>query len=775
MEAVWQKIKADILKRPVISILIVMTIATPSMLLILALATLLNLFSPYDRSFAELNGAHLWLYFDRERTRIRDINRIEDMPEVTESTGLQYSMNTRARMRDTSAWVGLRMAPLSQPDVNRLQIQDGRYLQPRSLEIMAGKDLNYLYELEINDLITITRSDGKKVSLPVVGMVYDPTWDTYRSTQPPYLYVSEETFRYFFPDESTWDWSLGLRLSDPEAVNPFLNRLKSALYSGAINAHTDWRDVRSAAMFGVQLNFVFLGTFSLFAILAAILVISTSINTTVISQFRQIGILKSVGFTQAQILALYLGQYVLLGVAGGLLGMAAGIALSPVPLKSVAASMSATYRPSVEPGLLAVGLILILGVIIVSTIGAALRGARANIVRTITTGAEAPRQKTFWLITLAERLGLPLIFVLSLHDVFAKPFRSFMVGLSLTTGVIGIVFGLTLSDTFKTYREEPEKLGVVHDALVTAETTGRSKMNRLLQRAPGVDAFYYENVIDVETLDGKSFRVRAVEGDLASFPFQVPAGRFFEPGAYEALAGRGLLNWLGLKVGDEITLTVKKHANRQVTWRIVGQYVEPADAGQMLMVSMPTMARLAGELEPGAYYLKLNPRADVPLLTQHLQPRPDADINLTIVQEKIPDFVIYLQLSIIALGGVLIGIALVNVFNTSLLSMQEKVRTIGVLKTLGMTPAQVMGMAITSAGLLGLLGAIVGAPIGLLFTQTALNFMAQSYGMSEVVISPDFFSMLVLIPSVAVVSMLGSFIPVRWAAHMPIVRVFRVE
>jgi hypothetical protein len=124
MHAVAQKIKADITSRPVVSILIVLTILAASTLLTLALATLMNLSDPYDRSFEELNAAHLWLYFDRDRIRSSDIERIEALPGVLESTGLQYSVPSRAKIRDTRVWTILRAIPETMPLVNGLLVQD---------------------------------------------------------------------------------------------------------------------------------------------------------------------------------------------------------------------------------------------------------------------------------------------------------------------------------------------------------------------------------------------------------------------------------------------------------------------------------------------------------------------------------------------------------------------------------------------------------------------------------------------------------------------------
>ncbi len=775
MRALWLKIKADILVRPLVSLMILLTVISATMLLTLALATLLNLSAPYDRSFAALNGAHLWLYFDRSQMRARDVEKIAALPGVAEITGLQYSFTTRVRLRDSRAWLSIRCTAVPPPAVNRLLVQDGRYLEMQTEEALATRDLADLYGLAVGDIIAITPANKKDVTLPVIGMVYNPIWDTYRNTQPPYLYVNESTFRTLFPDETTWEWSLGVRLRDPEAVGATLDQIKTQLSPDAIVEHTDWRDVKESANFGARLNFMLLGAFSFFAILATVLVIVSSISAFVLSQFRQIGILKAVGFTRGQILLLYVGQYLALTFVGCPVGILLGIWLSPLPLRNVASSLSTTFSPPFNPWIVAPVLILIPLIVTLTSLRSAWRGAQVNIIRALATGAEAPTRKTFWGVRLAAWLRLPIPVVLGLGDVFAKPFRALLTGLNLTLGVIGIVFSLILNATLEAYKANPHLLGIAYDATVTRNRTGDAQTRHIVESAPGVSAFYGELRLDAETADGRTFQIRAVDGALDAFPFNILEGRLLRPGTSEAIAGQGLMDWLGLQVGDEITLTVNNRDNRPATWRIVGTYTEPVNTGQILLVNFSTVNRLAGGSHPQVYYLKLTPDVDAARLKRYLEPREDADLSLTFTGQAIPGVVIYLQLALFILSAILIGIALVNVFNTTLLAVQEKLRIIGVLKTLGLTPRQVLQMVNTSAGFLGILATLAGLPLGWILTKLLLEILAQMYGFGRVQIALES-SYFVLLPFLMIgVSILGSSLPAQRAARVPAVSVLRRE
>ena len=775
MHAILQKAWADILSRPLISVLIVVTVTTSSTLLTLALATLMHLSAPYDKAFEALNGAHLWLDFDRSRLGLRDIERIRDVPGVAQTTDLRYSVRTRVSLRDTQMAASVRAVPMAEAAVNRLLIEEGRRLAPDQPELLASTDIDDLFKLSVGETIRVTRADGREVDLPVVGLAYNPMWDTYRNDEPPFIYVSEQTLRELYPDESTWEWSMGLRLTNPQSVEKVVERIESALHAKVVRRYTDWRDVREAALFGAQINFIFLGAFGLFAVLATVLVVGSCIGSIVLAQFRQIGILKALGFTGRQILWLYVSQYLALSLVGAAAGLGLGVALSPLPLRSVAVSLNTPFRPPLSPLLAALLLGIVAGVVALATWSAARRGARASIVKSIAVGAEAPRRRPAWGTRLASRIRMPVVLMLGVNDLSARPLRSLMTGLNLTLGVIGIVFGLTLNETLRTYRTSPALLGLVHDATVSRSRASDQETRHLLEMAPGVEAFYSEALIGAQTQQGQTFQIRAIEGDLDAFPFKVQRGRFFQPHVHEVMAGRGFLDWQGLSVGDEVRLTFKEREGRSLSWRIVGQYPEPTNAGQMLMLSLPVAAQWAGPFEPNTYFLKLAEECDPDRLRRYLTRNSGDDLGLTLTEQAIPDDVFSLQIAVFVLAAMLIGIALINVFNTSLLAMQEKTRDIGVLKTLGMTPPQLEAAGNTSAGLLGLLAASIGVPTGYLLTRGLLASLSRTYGFGSVHVTLSLSAMGLLTPVMIVVSMAGSAIPVRRAARLSIVEVLRNE
>ncbi|MBN1659161.1 MAG: FtsX-like permease family protein [Anaerolineae bacterium] len=770
-----RKIRADLISRPLISVLILVTIIVSSTLLTLALATILNITGPYDRTFTQLDAAHVWLYLNRSVVGWDEVIKIQSLPGIAQSSGLQHYVGARVKIGEERTWVTLRDMAIPPPAVNRVMVEEGRYLEGQAEETVASIILKETHELAAGQVVEITSGSGSQVALPVAGLAYDATWDWYASEQPPPLFVSQDTLYALFPNDALWGWALGVRLHDPEAVEELIGTIGDSIDADALLGYVDWRDIRESALFAARINFVFLGAFSFFAIVATILVVASSISSIVLGQFRQIGVLKAIGFTQAQVLGLYVGQYLVLSLIGTPIGLLLGVALAPIPLKAVATSMSATYRPPIDAALILTVAGTVTATVLLATVGAGVRGAQAHIIRSIAVGAEAPRKKGSRLTSALKKVGVPVVWILGINDLSAKPMRSLLTGINLILGVLGIVFGLAINETVDAYKEDPTLLGIAHDAIVTRETFSDEETHEILEETSGIEAFYGERQLKVERPDGKEFKIRAVEGILSAFPIRIEEGHLLQPGTFEAIAGRGLLDWLGLEVGDTVTTYLEGEDSKPVTWQIVGQYPEPANMGQMLTVNLAPIRESISQPDPDTYLVKLSSGVNVDDVVRAIESVEDSALSMTIVDEAISDDVATLQWAILGLSAILIGMALVNVFNSSLLSVQERVRVIGIYKTVGMTPAQVGMLVSTTAALLGLQATVLGIPIGLLLTRSLLDVLSATFGFGRVDITLNPFYLVLLVPLIVLVSTAGSLMPGRWAAASSIVDVLRSE
>lgn len=78
----------------------------------------------------------------------------------------------------------------------------------------------------------------------------------------------------------------------------------------------------------------------------------------------------------------------------------------------------------------------------------------------------------------------------------------------------------------------------------------------------------------------------------------------------------------------------------------------------------------------------------------------------------------------------LVAVAGLGVLDTAVLDTRERIHDLGILKALGMTPRQTVGMVLTSVTGIGLLAAAAGVPLGIALHHYVTPLMGDAGGMN---------------------------------------------
>ncbi|MFF0445007.1 ABC transporter permease [Streptomyces sp. NPDC004609] len=123
-------------------------------------------------------------------------------------------------------------------------------------------------------------------------------------------------------------------------------------------------------------------------------------------------------------------------------------------------------------------------------------------------------------------------------------------------------------------------------------------------------------------------------------------------------------------------------------------------------------------------------------------------------------------------------VAALGVFNTVVLDTRERRRDLGMLKSIGMTPRQVMVMVVTSMTALGAVGGVLGVPLGIAAHRIVIPAMADSAGLAlPASMTGDWPVALLgaLVLAGATLAFLGAALPARSAARLTIAKVLHNE
>jgi hypothetical protein len=225
-------------------------------------------------------------------------------------------------------------------------------------------------------------------------------------------------------------------------VSADLAELRAALPAGAIAGYATALGSASLSAMGGGIHASSAIPYAIMALLLAAVIIAAVAAAAVTAGYRRIGVLKSIGFTPAQIAATYLTQLGMPALAGALAGTALGnLWVLPLiqqrSLFKVTVAVPVWINIAVPTGMLALtGLAALIP---------AVRAGRLPAMQAITAGQAPHAGRGHAAHRLAGRLPLPRPVSAGLAAPFTRPSRSAATLATITIGLTAAVLAIGLS------------------------------------------------------------------------------------------------------------------------------------------------------------------------------------------------------------------------------------------------------------------------------------------------------------------------------------------
>jgi putative ABC transport system permease protein len=139
--------------------------------------------------------------------------------------------------------------------------------------------------------------------------------------------------------------------------------------------------------------------------------------------------------------------------------------------------------------------------------------------------------------------------------------------------------------------------------------------------------------------------------------------------------------------------------------------------------------------------------------------------------EEIQRVFFYFDLALSVIGLIALITAALGIVNTMVMSITERRREIGVLKSLGADEIEIRGLFLVESGVIGVLGTVGGILVGWVLTRI-VSVIAQHYMQSEGIRQMDLFAL----PLWLILTAVGLGVGVSLAAgYYPAARAARVD
>ncbi|MBP2643625.1 MAG: hypothetical protein H6Q67_1512 [Firmicutes bacterium] len=767
----WCKVWSDLWGNKVRTLLVVLSISVGVFAVGMVYSSYLMFQRDLAASFGAASPANASLLTDPFDEEL--LESVRSLKNVKEVEG-RRNVNLRISTGD-GQW--RQMVLVAIPDYNKQKVNVVRHLSgawpPEEGDVLLERSSVVALGVKKGDRIIVETSAGRKRSVKVTGVVYDSSQTPSSFSGNYYGYISMNTLEKL--DESRQLNQVNLVVkpgvlqgNDTTAIKVVGRQAWRKLEQG--DAKVSWMQVNKpgehqmqGAINALLLLLAVLGVLALF--LGTFLLVNT-VSAILTQQVRQVGIMKSIGASRAQILRMYLS---LVG-AYGILALLVAVPLGALAAKGVTGFISGMFNfdsggLELPPSVIILETVVAVLVPLMAALGPVWRGTGITVrealndygISSVQTKGRVDRLVDYYLGRM-KRLPRPIL--LSLRNTFRRKGRLVLTLLTLT--VAGTVFMAVFSVRTSLYSTLDQALDYFHyDVMV--EFTDSYRANRIEQavlEVPGVKAVecwdrmsgrvLRDEGKESETDDSKNVFILAPPVKTQMIKPQIIEGRWLLPDDENAAVVNTevLKDSPQLKVGESAVIMV---GNRKLRLTVVG-VVQGILAGPIVYAPYDWLPGAVQEAGRARSVQLVSDSADTKeqsslgrRLEEHLKKSSLRVKNVTITWEQ--KKLIRSQFDIITtflliMAVLLAGVGALGLAGTMGINVLERTREIGVMRAIGASSLDIGKVFVVEALWIGLLswaaGMILAVPVaamlsyqvGMLFLKNPLTFSFSFMGVA---------------------------------------------
>lgn len=789
----WMKLVRDVRATPGRTALMVLAIA----LGVCGVATMLSSYSILDRetrrNYMATNPPSATLNLEHIEPGL--VAKVRNFPGIKEA----QAGSTVSAVLETKAGQALQLVVFVIDDFNKLTIntvyRDSGAWPPPPGALLFEREALQLIKAKVGENVTVKTADGQRHTMQAAGTLHDPSLPPASRGQTVYAYATPDTVAAIGLNGTLRNLKLTVsdRPMDVEAIEATVAKL--ALWLGEqgqqvtrIRIPPPGQHPHQSIMSSLQ---IMLLIFSGIALVLGAVLTATIVSGMLALQQRQIGVMKTVGASTAQVAGIYLTLVLVLGVLataiGTVSGVAAGRLWSSVVLYQI---LNFTMESDAIP--LWNYLVLVGAGVLTPLLLAAvpiLQATRTTVQTAINhTGSAAQSYAggARWLELLPWR---DRSLLMALRNSLRRRGR-----LLLTLALLSCAGAMFISSLNVRRASEQHLVDAAADRrhdleTVLAQPAPVEQVKRIVQAVPGVAsveswsrtsaARARADGLEIERVypDGAhgTLSIAAPEDNTTLLKLQLLAGRWTTPGE----TGTAVLNnsalefFPNVKVGDRVELS--SHG-RVLSLRIVGiarqhmtgatAYVTPATFAAFGDLASSDDYRIGMTAHDDATIDRVSKAVEAALLAERIKTR--INVTETMLRKDVDghfDLLIAAMLFIAILMGLVGAFGLGSAMGSN---VAERSREFGIMRAIGATPRVVLRNVLSEGVFIGVMSMPLAVLLALPLSLAIGDFLGNMlFGLGfPLVLAPKAVALWCAL--VLAGSLLASGLPARRAAALRI-------
>ncbi len=709
-----------------------------------------------------------------------DANVVRALAAIPGVAAVERRAVTFTKWRVESRWLDVELQGVedfADVRVNQMELLQGRF--PGRGEIALEVSARDLLPVNVGQEVEIRGPEGAIRRLVVSGFTRTPYFPSAGLMRLTVGYVPAGEVRPYLGTRG--DNHLLVRLAGLERREDTVSQITALLDRRRVPQGTP--TVRDPDVFTGQRELeTLLQLMTVISILAAVVsafLVTNTLAAIVAEEVREIGILKALGAGRRQVLRVYLWTglvYALLGTPVGLVvGHVGGWRLSAYLGYLINVNVG-SFRP--EPLAMGLGIVIGLGVTLPASLLPAWLGSAVTVRQAIQGYGIRAESET----SVLRRVALPPLWAFSLRNLFRRPGRS--VTTVLVTAVALAAF-LAARLTQSSLDTSVDLLFNIYaaDVWIWFEEAVGADFDASLRTVPGVEEVEGWSISNC-ILGGERMRLWGLPAQTALYRRDLVAGRWYEPGEYDAaVLSLDLAERQDRGVGEAAEIEI---GGRMREFGIVGIVRDEAIFGLgdapigKVFIPLEVVQQMMGQRGSVSFFsleLSRHDRASVDTIIAEVERkyrslRPVTE-PLYVGYDQARDGTRVVAGLLYAMAAIVGAVGVTGVLNTQTLNVLERRREIGVLRVVGALRGHLLRFFLVEGLVLGGLGFLVGVPAGWGVAQVLVGIISAALITLKFTVVP--LDLLLGLLVALFLSAFGSLLPALAAAQLRAVEVLRYE
>ena len=606
--------------------------------------------------------------------------------------------------------------------VSKLVPEEGAW-PPADGEILIERDAFQVAKANIGDAVTVKTANGVEQPLVISGSVHDVGQAQARMENIVYGYINLATLVQL-GEEPRLD-QLNILVARNQLDEDHIRRVvadvelvikgrghqvrRVDIPQPGKHPHSDLTGILLLAM----------SSFGLFVLVLSGILVINLLTAMMASQVRQIGVMRAIGGTRAQIASIYFTQALFLGIAAVIVSVPLGILGSRALCRYMAMFLNFDINSFAVP----LWVYLVVAVIGVAAplIAAAYPVWRGTATPVRLALSDFGLSKTNFGANVFDRAlarlgGTFRLVAFAIRNSFRRRARLVLTLLTLAAGGLFFLSALNIRASMVNTLDHMFAARKFDLSVGFANPYEFEKIQKAVSNTPGVvhAEGWFQNEATLPS--GGRFTLMALPADTQLMDFEIIEGRKLTPQDTNAIVINNALAGKEpkLHVGETFVLRI---GPAETEWRVVGVAREAFSPGAVGYVPLSVMQqrqpgmvnnlRLALERTDADSISAFKSELDRNLEQQGVRAR--ASVTKAESRFAFDEHMLMIYVFLIVMSGIVGGVGGLGLMTTMSLNVLERRREMGVMRALGATPRTVWLMIVAEGVVIGLLGWVIAA------------------------------------------------------------------